>query len=374
MNVLVTGSNGFIGKNLCVRLRERGDVNLLTYDRGSPPDTLWHAAGVCDFVFHLAGVNRPADDAQFAENHRLTARLTDCLARCSNPAPVLYASSTQALLDTPYGKSKREAERLLLRHAEKQGAKALLYRLCGAFGKWSRPHYNSVVATFCDAAANGRPLPVDDPDASLTLAYIDDITKTFVHALTAHTALGSGLYAVTPTHTLTVGRLAQHLTGFAALRGTHELPDLRDAFVKKLYSTYLTFLPPDRLVCPLDAHRDGRGFFAEFLRLCGGQLSVNRVAPGAVKGGHYHHTKVERFLAVSGTGKLVCTPLFDAAPFEHPLDGQTLRAVDIPPGVAHTVQNTGDTDLLLLLWANEWFDPHEPDTFRLASILEGGAS
>lgn len=365
MRVLVTGSDGFIGKNLCVALSTLSDVTVLKYDRDNEESDLLQYTKNCDFVFHLAGVNRPDDLSQFAQNYSFTSLLIECLKQNNNSAPILFASSIQAQNQNPYGQSKREAERLLFEYGEQSGSKVFVYRLGNVFGKWCRPRYNSVVATFCDAAANGRILPVNDPDAVVRLVYIDDVVAEFVRVMNARDTISSGIYAVHPTEAVTVGYLACCIAGFSDARANHAAPDMGNPLIKKLYSTYLSYLPADRLALPLTVHEDGRGAFAELLRIKdGGQVSVNRIAPGAEKGGHYHHTKIERFVAISGRGEVVLTPLTGGSDVLIPIDASHLAAVDIPPGYLHRVINTGDVDLVMVMWANEWFDSDHPDTYR----------
>ncbi len=366
MTVLVTGAHGFIGKNLCAALRTLGNIVVYEYDKDSGPAQLVQYAADCDFIFHLAGVNRPDDPAQFVQNQDVTALLIKCLQQAKNYAPIVFASSIQAQYNTPYANSKRAAERLLLEYGHAHGTRVLIYRLGNVFGKWSRPNYNSVVATFCSAAAKGQVLPVNDPDAVARLVYIDDVVDEFLRTLRLFTEMPSGIYAVHPIEAVTVGWLACCIAGFPQARTRGTLPDMGHLLTKRLYSTYLSHLPPEHLSFPLTVHADSRGAFAEFLRLNnGGQVSVNRIAPHQVKGGHYHHTKAERFLAVSGRGEITLTPLAGSAPAVIPIDGEHLTAVDIPPGMLHSIANTAECDLVVLIWANEWFDASRPDTYRL---------
>lgn len=364
MRVLVTGSEGFVGKNLCTSLRTQSDVTVYAYDKDSEPDALPRLTADCDFVFHLAGVNRPDDTSQFAQNFSITSYLTDCLKQNNNLAPIVFASSVQAQCDNPYGQSKREAERLLLEYGQQCGTKVLVYRLSNVFGKWCRPQYNSVVATFCDAAANGRVLPVNDPAATVRLVYIDDVVAEFLRVLHRHGEMPSDIYAVQPSTPVTVGWLACRIAGFAAERTTLCTPDVGDPLIKKLYSTYLTYLPAQKLSYPLTEHADDRGAFYEFMRLKkSGQISVNRIAPHASKGGHYHHTKAEKFLTVSGVGEVRLTPLHGGEPIVVPVDGHNCAVVDIPPGYVHWIVNTGETELVTVIWANEWFCCDRTDTY-----------
>ncbi len=364
MKILITGSNGFIGKNLCTHLRNSGYLQLLEYTRDSGLETLERYAADCDFVLHLAGVNRPDNPAGFEENHTFTEVLLKALERHQNKAPVLFASSAQAALENPYGLSKRQAEALLRDYAARTGAKVFIYRLPGIFGKWCRPNYNSVVATFCDAAINGRPLRVDDPDAKLTLAYIDDVADSIISALSHEPLSREGFCEVTPVYRTTVGALATLITSFDGSRTKLAVPDMGDALTAKLYSTYVSYLPKDDFSYPLTVHADARGMFAEFLRSeNGGQVSVNVSKPGFTKGGHWHHTKTEKFLFVSGTGLVRFQRLGGGRLLEYPVSGTELQVIEIPPGYIHTVENTGADDLVMVIWASQNFDPRFPDTY-----------
>ncbi|HML47423.1 MAG TPA: NAD-dependent epimerase/dehydratase family protein [Clostridia bacterium] len=363
MKLLITGSGGFLGKNLCAHLRSRGHSNLLEYARDTGPDALHRYAADCDFVFHLAGVNRPDRPEGFEENHAFTAALLEALERHQNKAPVLYASSAQAALENPYGLSKRRAEALLREYAARTGAKVYLYRLPGIFGKWCRPNYNSVVATFCDAAINGRPLRIDDPDAKLTLAYVDDVAGAMMDALEREPLRRGDFCEVEPVYRMTVGELATLIASFGESRAKRTVPDMGDALTAKLYSTYVSFLPEDGFGYPLTVHADARGSFAEFLKSeNAGQVSINVSKPGFTKGGHWHHTKIEKFLIVSGTGLLRFQRLGGGRLIEYPVSGADLQVIEVPPGYVHTVENTGTDDLVMVIWASQRFDPQRPDT------------
>lgn len=367
MKLLITGAGGFIGKNLCAHLRNRNYSELLEYTRDSGPDALNRYAADCDFVFHLAGVNRPDCPEDFAGNHTFTQALLEALEKRRNKAPVLFASSAQAELENPYGLSKRRAEALLRDYAARTGAKVLIYRLPGIFGKWCRPNYNSVVATFCDAAVNGRTLKVDDPDAKLTLAYIDDVAGALIGAL-EHEAIRRGDFCeVEPVYRTTVGALAALIASFGESRTQLAVPDMGDALTSKLYSTYVSYLPEDRFSYPLTVHADARGLFAEFLKSeNGGQVSVNVSKPGFTKGGHWHHTKIEKILAVSGTGLIRFQRLGGGRLIEYPVFGARPTVIEIPPGYVHTVENTGTDDLVMVIWSSQRFDPQRPDTYPAA--------
>lgn len=385
MRVLVTGARGFIGRNLTAALREirtghdrRADhalpeLTVLEFGREDPPETLDDLCAGCEFVFHLAGENRPEDPAGFMTgNGELTARLLESLRRQGNACPVLLASSVRAAGEDPYGRSKRAAEELLARHGAETGAEALIYRLPNVFGKWSRPNYNSAVATFCHNTARGLPITVHDPAAALTLTYIDDVVEEFLRALQGRpTRREGGLCAVPEEYRTTVGALAETVRSFPALRETLEVPRLDDPLTKKLYAAYLSFLPPEAAAHDLRMNRDGRGSFTELLRTPDrGQVSVNLSAPGVTKGNHWHHTKHETFFVVRGEALIRQRRVGrqrDGSPFpvtEYRVSGARIEAVEMLPGYTHSITNLSDTEeLVTVMWASEPFDPARPDTF-----------
>lgn len=375
MRVLVTGSAGFIGRNLVERLKAGAGpdvVEVLEFDRYADPDLLEVYAGQCDFVFHLAGVNRPQNPAEFAEgNVDLTVRLLDALRR-STPRPVLLSSSVQAALDNPYGQSKRAAEEAVVAYSEETGAPAYVYRLTNVFGKWSRPNYNTVVATFCHNIARNLPIEVNDPSAPLILMYIDDVVDEFLRASRGEATRGDGQFVVPVTHETTVGELAECLRGFKRSREALTVPDSSDALERKLYATYLSFLEPDAFGYPLTMHVDQRGSFTEIIRTVErGQFSVNIIRPGVTKGNHWHDTKSEKFVVVSGQGVIRFRKVGGPEVHEYRVSGEKLDVVDIPPGYAHSIENLGETDMITFMWASEAFDPEKPDTHSLAVQMDG---
>lgn len=365
MRILVTGSNGFVGRNLCAALSARGDTELLTFDIGSTEEQLREYCSRADFVFHLAGVNRPTDESEFETgNHLFTRKLLDYLEAAENDCPVMLSSSVQAELDNPYGKSKLAAERELELHSEKRGSPAYIFRFTNLFGKWCRPAYNSVTATFCHNVAGGLPITVNDPDKRLKLCYIDDVVDTLISA--AEGKLKSGRCGVETEYEVTVGELAGLITGFAESRKKGYLPDIRSEFDNKLYATYLTYLSEDALNTALLPHCDPRGSFTELLRSeSAGQVSINITKPGVTKGGHYHNTKNEKFIVVSGSGVIRIRRVGDTHIMRYEVSGDCPRSIDIPPGCTHDITNVGDGDLVTVMWANECYDPNRPDTFRL---------
>ncbi len=369
MRVLVTGAAGFIGRNLVERLRSGAfpDVtDILEFDRDTDPGLLEDYASQCDFVFHLAGVNRPQDPAEFTEgNVDLTTRLLDAL-RASTPRPVLLTSSVQAERDNPYGVSKRGAEEAVKAYAEETGAGTYVYRLPNVFGKWSRPNYNTVVATFCHNIARDLPIEVSDPQAPLPLVYIDDVVDEFLRALTGEATNVEGVYVVRPTYQTTVGELAAGLHGFRQSRESLAVPDFSDELEKKLYATYLSFLEPDSFSYPLTMHVDARGSFTEIIRTPErGQFSVNVIKPGVTKGNHWHDTKNEKFVVVSGKGVIRFRKVGDSEVREYHVSDEKIEVVDIPPGYTHNIENLGEADMVVFMWASEAFSVERPDTHPL---------
>ncbi len=369
MNVLITGARGFIGQNLTATLEalapEKG-LSLVPMDVETSEEELRRAALEADFVFHLAGVNRPKDAAEFQTgNADLTARLMGWLAEGKRP-PVALCSSTQAALENPYGVSKRQAEDAVFAYGEQAHAPAYVYRLTNVFGKWCRPGYNSAVATFCDHIARGEAITVSDPDAVVKLVYVDDVVREFLRALDGQPTREGRWCRALPERELTLGELTALLDSFRDARQNLNIPDQSDDFVRKLYATYQSFLPPDGLASYPAIHADARGSFTELFHMGGcGQVSVNVSHPGITKGDHWHHTKHEKFVVVAGRGVIRFRAPRGEQVYEYAVDGERPAIVDIPPGYTHSIQNTGDTDLVTVMWASEAFDPDRPDTYRL---------
>ncbi|MHB1017740.1 MAG: polysaccharide biosynthesis C-terminal domain-containing protein [Coriobacteriia bacterium] len=374
MKVLVTGSAGFIGRNLIERLKTGACpevTEIFEYDRDTDPDLLPVYAGECDFIFHLAGVNRPQDPIEFTEgNVDFTVRLLDAL-RASTPRPVAVTSSVQAVRDNPYGLSKRGAEDAVAAYSAETGAPAFVYRLPNVFGKWSRPNYNTVVATFCHNIARDVPIEVSDPSAPLTLVYIDDVVDEFLRALNGRATEVQGQYVVPVTHETTVGELAERLLSFRQSRDSLAVPRSDDPLERKLYATYLSFLEPGSFSYPLTMHTDQRGSFTEIIRTAErGQFSVNVIKPGITKGNHWHDTKNEKFAVVSGAGVIRFRKVGESEIHEYLVSGEKIEVVDIPPGYTHNIENLGDTDMVTFMWASEAFDPDRPDTYPLPVKLD----
>ena len=367
--ILITGAGGFVGKNLVATLRTAGYTDLMLFEKDDTPETLADYCRRAAFVVHLAGINRPTDPSEFyTGNAGLTDTLLADLEAAGNTAPVLVTSSTQAELDNDYGKSKRQAEEAIFAHRRRTGATVYVFRMPGVFGKWCRPNYNSVVATFCHNVAHGLPIQVRDSAFSLPLVYIDDVVACILAAFDGQVMMDRSATPIChmhPIHEVTLGRLAELIQGFAAGRTSLAVPDLAPgSFEKKLYSTYLSYLPSDQFSYPLEMHTDNRGSFTEFLRSPErGQVSINISHPGIVKGNHWHHTKNEKFLVVKGEGVIRFRNIFSREVIEYHVSGDKLEVVDIPCGYTHNIENVGTEDMVTVMWANEAFDPDHPDTF-----------
>lgn len=367
MKILVTGSSGFIGKNLLARLAHMQGYEILPFDTNTDKKDLGKYCKECDVVVHLAGVNRTTNPEDFKKgNIGFTGELLAELVKAKNKAPVIYSGSTHAELDTDYGRSKRAAEDAIRGHAKKAGAEARLFRLTNVFGKWSNPNYNSVVATFCHNVANGLPITVSDENVELTLVYIDDVIEAFIDAINGKVKLKDGFCVVPISHKVKLGALAALVKEFAASRENLFLSaQVEGSFEKKLYSTFTSYLPKTALSYPLKMNVDARGSFTEFLKTKDfGQVSVNISKPGIVKGNHWHHSKNEKFLVVAGRGVIRIWERGNkqnAAEFR--VSGEKLEVIDMPCGCVHNIENTGDADMVTIMWANEAFDAENPDTY-----------
>jgi UDP-2-acetamido-2,6-beta-L-arabino-hexul-4-ose reductase len=366
MRIVVTGADGFVGRNLRVRLRESGHQDVHPITRQSSAAQLREALRGAGFVFHLAGVNRPQDPAEFdSGNAGFTAELCAALAETDCRAPVVFASSTQAVLDNPYGRSKRAAEDALLRHGREHGVPVHVFRLTNVFGKWSRPHYNSAVATFCHQIARGLPITINDPAAPLRLVYVDDVVAAFLALLDAPHAAG-GFAEAGPVYETTVGELAETLRGFVASRETLTTPRVGTGLLRALYATFLSFLPPEAFDYAVPQHGDPRGVFVEMLKTpdCG-QFSYFTAHPGVTRGGHYHHSKTEKFLVIKGTARYGFRHIETGQTHHLTVRGGEARIVETIPGWTHDITNVGDDELIVMLWANEVFDRQRPDTVAM---------
>lgn len=367
MKILVTGANGFIGKNLIAELQATTDHKVLSYDRDTDPDLLEAYCAEAEFVFHLAGINRPKEQSEFMEgNFGLTSTLLEKLKRFSNNCPVMISSSIQAELNNPYGESKKAGEDLLRTYGEETGAKILIYRFPNVFGKWCLPNYNSAVATFCHNIARSLPITINDPNVVLNLVYIDDVVQELVRALDGKENRIDTTCEVPITHQAHLGEIVELLDSFKASRTEKSVPNMSNIFTKKLYSTYLSYLPENEFSYELKMNVDQRGSFTEFLRTPDrGQVSVNISKPGITKGNHWHHTKNEKFLVVSGEGVIRFRKLNSTEIIEYFVSGEKMEVVDIPVGYTHNIENLGNKDMVTLMWVNEPFDPATPDTHYL---------
>ena len=394
MNILITGAAGFVGKNLTAALQAIRDGKdrthpeleigeLYLYDIDSPNELLEEACAKADFVFNLAGVNRPQNQEEFMQgNFGFASTLLNTLKKHNNCCPVMISSSIQATCigryDSEYGRSKKAGEELLFAYGEETGAKVLVYRFPNLFGKWCRPNYNSAVATFCNNIANDLPITVNDPSVQLELLYIDDLVDEMIAALEGRehhcefegidTVLTeNGRYCAAPiSHNVTLGVIVELLDSFKSQPQTLIMPEIpHNSFAKKLYSTYLSYLPKEKISFPLKMNVDSRGSFTELLRTekCG-QFSVNISKPGITKGQHWHHTKWEFFIVVSGKGLIQMRKIGSDEVLNFEVSGDKIEAVHMLPGYTHNIINLSDTeDLVTVMWANELFNPDKPDTF-----------
>ena len=367
MRILITGAKGFIGKNLTTELRNQKYTEIFEYDKDTDPELLDSYTKECEFVFHLAGVNRPKDEDEFVlGNVSFIFTLLQLMKKHNNKAPVLMTSSVQAAADNPYGKSKKSAEDLLFDYAEDTCVQVLVYRLPNVFGKWARPNYNSAVATFCASIAANLPIQISDPNRVMNLVYIDDVVREFICALKGNEYKYGRYCMVTPMHTITLGEIADLIKSFKNSREELSIPDMSDAITKKLYSTYLSYLPADKLNYFLKMNSDNRGSFTEFIRTPDrGQISVNISKKGMIKGNHWHHTKNEKFLVVAGQGAIYLRKIDSDEIISYHVSGDKLEVIDIPVGYTHNIINEGDTDMVTIMWVNSPFDIENPDTYFL---------
>ncbi len=374
MKVLITGANGFVGKNLQLRLTERKDVQVVFFTRSDPVAQLQALLEGVDFVFHLAGINRPLDPTEFATgNVDLTQSL--CQAVCAvadatgKKIPILFTSSIQADCSNPYGNSKRSAEDALLAAADSHQMPVHIFRLPNVFGKWCKPNYNSVVATFCHNIVLGLPIQVNDPAAPVQLVYIDDVIERFVQMMDGfNTASGPDGFATVETqYTTTVGELAIQIQAFKDSRASLITERVGTGLVRALYSTYVSYLPVELFAYPVQQHADPRGVFVEMLKTPdAGQFSYFTAHPGITRGGHYHHSKTEKFLVIKGQARFKFRHMQTGQVHTLVTDGSKAEIVETVPGWTHDITNVGAEEMIVMLWANEIFDRALPDTFACA--------
>ena len=376
MNILITGAKGFVGKNLVEALKNirdgkdktydlTTDLVIYEYDVDTEKSLLDEYCKNADFVFNLAGVNRPETEEEFMQgNFGFASTLLNTLEKYNNKCSVMLSSSIQASLDNPYGKSKKAGEDLFFEYAKRTGAKVLIYRLPNVFGKWSRPNYNSAVATFCHNIAHDLPITVNDRSYMMTLVYIDDVVNELINALCQKENQNGDFCEVAVVHKITLGEIVDLLYSFKENRKNLSVINTANSFENKLYATYLSYLPTDDFSYPLKMNCDERGSFTEILRtLDRGQFSVNISKPGITKGNHWHNTKNEKFVVVSGKGVIRFRKIGEEKVYEYFVSGDRIEVVDIPTGYSHNIENLGDTDMVTFMWANECFNPDKPDTF-----------
>jgi UDP-2-acetamido-2,6-beta-L-arabino-hexul-4-ose reductase len=370
MRVLITGANGFLGRNLLLRLRERKDVQVVCYTRDNEFGQLRELLQEVDFVFHLAGVNRPQDPKEFVRGNTeftrdLCQSVVDVASKLGKMIPILYTSSTQASLDNAYGCSKRDAESALAAAGKNPLVPVHVFRLPNVFGKWCRPNYNSVVATFCHNIARDLPIQVNDANAKLTLVYIDDVIERFIDALdgAASTVDTNGFLTVQPQHNMTVGELVLLIRSFHSSRDSLLTERVGVGFLRALYATYVSYLPTEAFSYEVPRHADQRGVFVEMLKTpdCG-QFSFFTAHPGVTRGGHYHHSKTEKFLVIKGHALFRFRHMQTDQRHELVTTGETPQIVETVPGWTHDITNIGNEEMVVMLWANEIFDRAKPDT------------
>lgn len=364
MKILVTGARGFIGQNLIEKLKDLKIHTIFAYDLDSKLEDLDNYTKECDFVFHLAGVNRPKEEKEFLEgNFGFTSVLLEHLKKHKNKCPIMISSSIQATLNNPYGISKKAGEDLMISYSEETGAKVYIFRFENVFGKWTRPNYNSAVATFSYNIANDLPITINDPNVDMQLIYIDDVVAGLVKLLDDKNTTLAQLKRIEPVYKVKLGYIAELLYSFKESRNNLSVPKLDDGFAKKLYSNYLSYLPENKFAYDLKMNVDNRGSFTEFIKTVDrGQVSINISKPGITKGNHWHHTKTEKFLVVSGTGVIRFRKINATEVIEYHVSGDKLQVLDIPPGYTHNIENLGTTDMVTVMWANEKFDKDNPDT------------
>lgn len=365
MKILITGAKGFIGKNLCTTLRQHKEYQLLEADIQTAFEELTGYLQECDFIYHLAGVNRPKEEKEFfAGNADFTTMIVNYLKEKGRRVPIVFTSSIQVDRDNPYGQSKKQGEQALIKYSKDTGVPIYIYRLTNIYGKWSRPNYNTVVATFCYNIARDLPIQVNNPDDEINLCYIDDVVAEFLKALKGNPTREDGNCIVPVSHPVKLGVLADTIHSFRESRNSLSIADMSNPLVKNLYSTYLSFLPEDGFSYPLKMNIDNRGSFTEFIKTQErGQVSVNIFKPGITKGNHWHHSKNEKFLVISGDGIIRFRKIGENKFIEYYVSGEKLEVVDIPTGYTHNIENLGDSDLVTIMWANECYNPDKPDTY-----------
>ncbi len=364
--VLVTGSNGFIGRNLLEGLRRSEGIRIRTFEIDDDHSVLTSHLNEADIVFHLAGINRPERDVEFdIGNAALTQSIVGILERLRRNVPIVFSSSTQVFLDNPYGVSKKKAEEALIQFSRKNEAKVYIYRFTNIFGKWCRPNYNSVVATFCHNISHGLDIHISDPEKELELLYIDQVVHEFLRILDrSHDETDRHYYEVRPTFKITLGDLAKKIYELRDSRRTLLMPDLSDDFTRYLQATYLSYLDGDDFSFTPDVRSDERGNLTEIIKShYFGQMFVSTTHRGIIRGNHYHNTKVEKFCVLKGTAIIRFRKIHSDEVLSYNVSGEKIEIVDIPPGYTHSIENVTDGDMIVLFWANQVFNPEDSDTY-----------
>jgi UDP-2-acetamido-2,6-beta-L-arabino-hexul-4-ose reductase len=363
MKVLITGADGFIAKNLKIHLSERKDIEVLSFTRDNDNAFLIEMVKQADFIFHLAGINRPKQIDGFKENQELTHALCEALLVCNKKTPIVFTSSTQALLSNPYGESKSAAEDVLQVFSKRNASPVYIYQLPNVFGKWARPNYNSAVATFCYNITHDLPIEIHNPHAEISLVYVDDVIKEFLNVMNDHHINHESLI-VDPIYKITVGKLAEQLYAFRDSRHSLITEPVGKGLIRALYSTYVSYLPPQSFSYTLPKYEDIRGVFVEILKTTdSGQISYFTAPSGVTRGGHYHHTKTEKFLVIKGKAQFRFKNIVSDEYYDLYTSGDTPTIVETVPGWSHDITNVGDDEMIVMLWANEIFDRVFPDTY-----------
>lgn len=362
MNILITGADGFIGRNLCLRLEEAGYSDLIKIDRDSTIEELEAGLQSADFIYHLAGINRPKNEAEFLEgNSNLTKQIVDLLLALEKKTPIMISSSIQSELDNAYGRSKAIAEKYIEQYAVTANTHFYIYKYPNVFGKWCKPNYNSFVATFCHNIAHDIDISINDPLAAVNLVYIDDVCSNAIDLLSGN--IESGYKTVEPVYSTTVGEVARLLRVFKNSRQTLITEEVGTGFTRALYSTWLSYLPPEQFAYAIPSYGDSRGVFCEMLKTpTTGQFSFFTAHPGITRGGHYHHSKNEKFLVISGHARFKFKHVITGESYEIDVSSNEFKIVETTPGWTHDVTNIGSSDLIVMLWANEIFNREKPDT------------
>lgn len=367
MKVLITGAKGFIGKNLVSTLDREDKYEIICIDRENSKEELEKGVLDCDFIVHLAGINRPKNEEEFFKgNTGLTEEIIEILKKNNKNTSILITSSIQADLDNAYGQSKKGAEEALIKYMADTKSNVFIFRLPNVFGKWCRPNYNSAIATFCHNIARGEEVWISDPSKEMTLVYIDDVVRNIKNVIDNEKTYIPGYQNVDIEHKATLGEIVDLINSFKESRKSLMIPNMENELTKKLYSTYLSYLPENDFSYPLKMNVDNRGSFTEFIKSKDrGQVSVNISKPGITKGNHWHDTKNEKFLVVSGEGVIRFRKIDSEEIIEYKVSGEKLEVVDIPVGYTHSIINTGERDMVTIMWVNEIFNPEKPDTIYL---------